>query len=246
MRQAFRFASSKRRRVRTIAREPEWVRAAGSLSLFQFSSVQKLYNQWQNPDNPHDRVWIEKSVAVLEARHPFCSVKILDCIRDHRLELERLQTGTMDEKNMVLKSFEDSHRAEVLPFIVESVKQETERFVVSKLVKLIGLFGCAYEHEHVFHVLKPFLFHVDSRVRANAVEGLGALKVPQKCSLLLELLFHDENDRVRQIASMALSYEERSFGKKYLYEGQAGDLQSIRTPYFEKLNFLNYWIDSNR
>ncbi|MBI4859801.1 MAG: HEAT repeat domain-containing protein [Candidatus Riflebacteria bacterium] len=88
---------------------------------------------------------------------------------------------------------------ETLPLLLGQLEAERDEFVLSKLVKGVGLLGDI----HVVPRLAPFLKHQDSRVRANAVEGLSAIADEQVFKLLVGAL-EDPDNRVRANVVKAL------------------------------------------
>gem|GEM_PF-2496718 len=86
----------------------------------------------------------------------------------------------------------DRQAREALPLLLSRLEAETDLFVLSKLAQAVGLLGDAF----VVPRLAPFLEHPDSRVRANAVEGLAAIQDEQVFKLLITRL-EDPDARVR-------------------------------------------------
>lgn len=75
---------------------------------------------------------------------------------------------------------------------LDMLKTEKNEYVIATVVKVLGKFG----DSRAIPLIKPFLGHYDSRVRANTVEALGYIQVPEVYELVEGLLI-DEDNRVR-------------------------------------------------
>lgn len=76
--------------------------------------------------------------------------------------------------------------------LLDMLKTEKNEYVIATVVKVLGKFG----DSRAIPLIKPFLAHYDSRVRANTVEALGYIQVPEVYELVVGLLV-DEDNRVR-------------------------------------------------
>ncbi|PKK92207.1 MAG: hypothetical protein CVV64_02000 [Candidatus Wallbacteria bacterium HGW-Wallbacteria-1] len=86
----------------------------------------------------------------------------------------------------------DTLNKKLLRPALELLKKERNEYVIATIVKSVGRFG----DSRAIPILKPFLAHYDARVRANTVEAMGYIQVPEVYSLVEDLL-SDEDNRVR-------------------------------------------------
>lgn len=91
----------------------------------------------------------------------------------------------------------------VLPLLHERLDVEADRHVATTLIKSIGLLGRDGERDFV----APFLEHKNSRIRANALEGLSRCK-PGFLHPHARRLLQDPHHRVRLNAALILEEAE--------------------------------------
>ncbi|MFZ2955891.1 MAG: ankyrin repeat domain-containing protein [Candidatus Ozemobacteraceae bacterium] len=94
------------------------------------------------------------------------------------IDIRQFQTyleGTEAQKLALIQYVSDKHLVKTAPALLNHIKRETSPTVVSAILKALGKLA----GEGAVRVLVPFLTHVDSRIRANAIEALeltGSLK----------------------------------------------------------------------
>ena len=94
---------------------------------------------------------------------------------------------------------EELSYSEALSILCAALGSEEHPWVISKLVKVIGIFGGTSELE----LISPFLESDDDRIRANCIEGISAMKGDEKYPYIMRAL-EDPSNRVKANALNAL------------------------------------------
>ena len=130
--------------------------------------------------------------------------------RDSRFEeeLENLQSADFRERLRVLEYFEAEGINKAVPYLLKLIEVEDHPWVISKLTKTTGLLGATHNNEQIFSVLLGYLEHEDDRIRANTIEGIGGLRSKRKIPILLDMMMKDSSERVKQMASIAISFDD--------------------------------------
>lgn len=130
--------------------------------------------------------------------------------RDSRFEeeLNNLQSSDFRERLRVLEYFEAEGINKAVPHLLKLIEIEDHPWVISKLTKTTGLLGATHNNEQIFNVLLGYLEHEDDRIRANTIEGIGGLKSKNKLPVLLDMMMKDSSERVKQMASIAISFDD--------------------------------------
>jgi hypothetical protein len=156
----------------------------------------------------------KKVVGFISEKYPGINFGRTKVAIEHEADYKSLNDEDFRERLRVLEHFECDYITEVVPLLIERLKKEDHPWVVSKLTKVTGILGAAYDNEEVIDALLPFLHHEDDRIRANTVEGIGGLESPRKIPILLKMLCNDESERARQMAAVAISFDDvnKAFG----------------------------------
>jgi len=107
-----------------------------------------------------------------------------------------LESSNPDIRLKTVLKTKDYENDAVLPILKEHLKTETHLYVIAALCKMIGYFGTEKELE----LLEPYLNHEDSRVRANALEGISFINSSKKF-IYLSKAMNDSDDRVKATAT---------------------------------------------
>jgi HEAT repeat protein len=127
-----------------------------------------------------------KLSEILDMKLPQKTAKVVEfCVRENKLEL--------------------------VSYIHENISDAVDPFILSSYLIALGRLG----NEEQFEVIKPFLEHKDSRVRASAVEALGNLGTNEVNPWLLKAL-NDDDNRIRANAIKALRVKDRELVFKSL------------------------------
>ncbi len=123
-------------------------------------------------------------------------------------ELKNLQSTDFRERLRVLEFFESEGISEAVPHLLTLIETEEHPWVISKLTKTTGLLGASQNNEQIFDVLLGYLNHEDDRIRANTIEGIGGLQTNRKLPVLLDTMIKDSSERVKQMAAIAISFDD--------------------------------------
>ena len=123
-------------------------------------------------------------------------------------ELKNLQSTDFRERLRVLEFFESEGISEAVPNLLNLIETEEHPWVISKLTKTTGLLGASHNNEQIFDVLLGYLNHEDDRIRANTIEGIGGLQTSRKLPILLDTMIKDSSERVKQMAAIAISFDD--------------------------------------
>ena len=123
-------------------------------------------------------------------------------------ELKNLQSTDFRERLRVLEFFESEGVSQAVPHLLTLIETEEHPWVISKLTKTTGLLGASHNNEHIFDVLLGYLNHEDDRIRANTIEGIGGLQSSRKLPILLDMMIKDSSERVKQMAAIAISFDD--------------------------------------
>ena len=123
-------------------------------------------------------------------------------------ELKNLKSTDFRERLRVLEFFESEGISEAVPHLLALIETEEHPWVISKLTKTTGLLGASHNNEQIFDVLLGYLNHEDDRIRANTIEGIGGLQTSRKLPILLDTMLKDSSERVKQMASIAISFDD--------------------------------------
>ncbi len=115
----------------------------------------------------------------------------------HKMSLESEDPEQRTEAILQVSSSKDPEAVEL---IVQLISNEPDNKVLATGLSYLGKLG----RETAVSSLQNFLSHEDSRVRANAVEGIHVLLGPEKPKPMLEPLLEDPHHRVRANAILAL------------------------------------------
>jgi|GEM_PF-1030041 len=149
-----------------------------------------------------------KVLQYLQKKHPEFTVGSGSRSPKVREELKNLQSDDFRERLRVLEYFECEGVTEAAPHLLNLLKTEDHPWVVSKLTKTTGLLGAPHDNEHILDCLLPFLSHEDDRIRANTIEGIGGLQSNRKLPILLDMMLKDDSERVKQMAAIAISFDD--------------------------------------
>ena len=112
---------------------------------------------------------------------------------------EMFAKASRQQKLDMVRVISERKEPNSLPFVLSSLREAIDPFVISALVKTAGILGAAT----TINELQPYLHHEDGRVRANAIEGLEAIGDELAWPLIVPMLY-DEVHRVRANAARAL------------------------------------------
>lgn len=113
--------------------------------------------------------------------------------------LHKIRLGSPYVAFEAIERLTESGDNDLAPPLLEFLRQETDPFKVSFLVKRLS----RLEHPDIAPAIVSFFHHQDPRVVANAIEGLEQLDVPEYCAELAVLAGHSDN-RIRGNAVRAL------------------------------------------
>jgi HEAT repeat protein len=111
-----------------------------------------------------------------------------------------LESEDPEKRTEAIIEVSSSKDPEAVELIVQLISNEADSTVLATGLSCLGKLG----RESAVSSLQNFLSHSDSRVRANAVEGIHVLLGPEKPKPMLEPLLDDPHHRVRSNAILAL------------------------------------------
>ncbi len=109
---------------------------------------------------------------------------------------------TVEELKIVCENPDESTREPLLALLDSNPDESVLSFLTKHL-------GQSFPDEEMLIRVAPYLRHEDSRVVANTVEGIQAIKNPKTFVMLTQLLNHTDN-RVRSNAAIAIGEYDRN------------------------------------
>lgn len=111
------------------------------------------------------------------------------------------ETITVDDLKKVCETVDDALRDILLALLTANPDPTVLSFITKQL-------GLDFPSEEMLLRLAPYLRHEDSRVVANTVEGIAAIKSPKAFVFLTQMLNHADN-RVRSNVAVAIGQHDR-------------------------------------
>ena len=148
------------------------------------------------------RALIEQRISAMENNNEFnpVSVAIFDKTELDLLILEKhLVNEDFKARLDAIAAVEELNYSAALPKLIPMIGKEKHPWVISKLVKVIAMYGGIESLE----VVSPFLEHEDERIRANCIEGIAAIDDSRKYPYIMKAL-DDSSSRVKANALKAL------------------------------------------
>ncbi|MDD2716036.1 MAG: HEAT repeat domain-containing protein [Candidatus Wallbacteria bacterium] len=170
------------------------------------SRLELLKDLFTNDPDPEIRAAARKyfhlfSVETAIPDHP--SASEIHAIQAQKIE-ENLsivfETRSSSEKFQLLKQLIKARVKISREWLVRALDTEKDIFIIAALISLLGKNGDQLDGPVLFR----FLQHQDSRVRANAIEALVALKAESAYPEIVPLL-QDSDARVKSNAALVLS-----------------------------------------
>lgn len=187
----------------------------------------------------------KKVIAHLKQKYPEIYEEQVPVDTRFEEELRNLHSEDFRERLRVLEYFESEGIDKAVPYLLKLIETEDHPWVISKLTKTTGLLGSAYNNEQILDILLRYLKHEDDRIRANTIEGIGGLRSNRKLTILLDMMIKDSSERVKQMAAIAISFDDTVRALDLLKVMLESDNLVIAENALEALKRLD-WIEADK
>jgi HEAT repeat protein len=167
----------------------------------------------------------ERPEVVAEAMK---GVRLVDDAEVIGMVITYLESPNTFLRSEALMALEGKNHPQVKEAVREFLRREEDATLLASGIKIVGSFAGS---EHL-PLLRAFLAYEDDRVRANAVEALAGINVPE-VNEVLKALVVDRNNRVRANAIKALWDKGIRYGLNTLPE-------ELRSPNAKKRSSVAY------
>jgi HEAT repeat protein len=206
-------------------------------SLKNVKYIEKLRELTQHKD---DKISFHASYALLELEKGFIEKKVfiskVDNLEEKLVQLlDFFRYGDILSRKLAIDEIQkliQKEKEKIIPIIDKILQTDNDDYVLSLLVKLLGYTGS----QKIIPIVKRFLTHTNSRVRANAVEGLIMLNTPVIREILEDQLLSETDSRVLNNIIIGLSKFDKDSAKEVMLSlKRKGLLEEYHLNFLEKI-----------